>query len=159
MFQTLMSWFSTASSSWLKPAAAVIALAAAALLGYQYASNSYQADIAELHAEYATRAKENAQANQKLVQAYAQSYVEAIDALRVAENRRDSLAADAVGLRQQAARLQRRLSQASADSCRPCRALLSRCIGTLAEGAELAAEGADAFVRCAAEKDAVVKLR
>ena len=154
-----MSWFSTASSSWLKPVAAILALAAAALLGYQYAANAYQTDIAELHAEYAAKAKENAQANQKLVQAYAQSYVETLDALRAAESRRDSLAADAVGLRQQAARLQHRLSQAPADSCQPCRTILARCIGTLAEGAELAAEGADAFVRCAAEKDAVVKLR
>lgn len=158
MLQTLTSWFSTASSSWLKPAAAVLALAAAALLGYQYAANAYQADIAELHADYQAAAAAQAKINQKEAENNAQKLAVAISARDEALQRAGTLDADVARLREQASSYERRLSSADAGACKPCKAELTRCVNLLAEGAGLAGEGADLSVRIAADKDAIVKI-
>lgn len=158
MLQTLTSWFSTVSSSWLKPTAVILALAAAALLGYQYAANAYKADIAELHADYQAAAAVQAKINQKEAEANAVKLAEAVSARDEALQRAGTLDGTVARLREQAASYERRLSTAGAGSCKPCKAELGKCIRLLSEGASLAGEGADLSVRIAADKDALAEI-
>lgn len=159
MISKILAWLTDGkASTWLT---VIIGTAAGVVIffcGYGIAANSYEAEIAQLHAEYQATATAVAKANMKEAENNAQKLAEAISARDEALARAGTLDADVARLREQASGYERRLSAADAGACKPCKAELARCVGLLSEGASLAGEGANLSSRIAADKDAVTSL-
>lgn len=86
-----------------------VALVAAFIGGYQFAAALYGNDIAELRADYATRAQSLEVKYREKERTYAQSLVEAWEVRDAALARIDDLGADLERVRKQAADAKRRL--------------------------------------------------
>ena len=137
---------------------AVVALTAAFLGGYQFAAALYGEDIAELRADYATRAQSLEVKYREKERGYAQSLVDAWEVRDAALARADDLGADLERVRKQAADAKRRLSAAAVGTCDAEREQLARCAGLLERGTELVRRGVELSERTAIDKDAVVHL-
>ena len=137
---------------------AVVALTAAFLGGYQFAAALYGEDIAELRADYATRAQSLEVKYREKERGYAQSLVDAWEVRDAALARADDLGADLERVRLEADAARRRMSAARAAACRSEREQLARCAGLLERGTELVRRGVELFERTAIDKDAVVHL-
>lgn len=137
-----------------------VAIAAAALFfsGYRFAAALYEADIADMKAQHALATKELTDEYRKKEQNQAKRLADAWDQLEKARDESVNLRADVNRVRKLADRYRARLSGAGADSCKPCKAELGKCVRLLSEGASLAGEGADLSVRIAADKDALAKI-
>lgn len=137
---------------------AVVALTAAFLGGYQFAAALYGEDIAELRADYATRAQSLEVKYREKERGYAQSLVDAWEVRDAALARADDLGADLERVRKQAADAKRRLSAAAGGTCDAEREQLARCAGLLERGTELVRRGVELSQRIAIDKDAVVRM-
>ena len=137
---------------------AVVALTAAFLGGYQFAAALYGEDIAELRADYATRAQSLEVKYREKERGYAQSLVDAWEVRDAALARADDLGADLERVRKQAADAKRRLSAAAGGTCDAEREQLARCAGLLERGTELVRRGVELSERTAIDKDAVVRM-
>lgn len=139
---------------------AVAILAAVVLFagGYRYAAAVYKADIAELREEHARAAKEltdeyriyENETNERLAQAwesFEQARAESID-----------LRSDVVRVRDEAARLERRLSTAGDDSCKLERRQLARGASLVQRFAESAERCVRLAQECALEKNAIIRI-
>ncbi len=158
MLKTIFEWLTSGQTSWLSIVAGIVVSVMIFFFGYGVASNKYEADIAELHADYQAAAAARAKINQKEAENNAQKLADAISARDEALARAGNLDGTVARLREQAAGYERRLSAAGSSACKPCKAELSRCVRLLSEGAGLAGEGADLSVRIAADKDALAKI-
>lgn len=126
-----------------------VALTAAFIGGYLYASHEYGEEIANIKLEAAiVRANDGRKAYEKLV---------------AAQNALDASRRDAVRLSDDLDRVQRaykdRERRASADACRVERAAVARCEGLLRESTELLAEGSGLLQRNAAVRDAALSAK
>lgn len=137
---------------------AVVALTAAFLGGYQFAAALYGEDIAELRADYATRAQSLEVKYREKERGYAQSLVDAWEVRDAALARADDLGADLERVRKQAADAKRRLSAAAGGTCDAEREQLARCAGLLERSGVLLERGAGLSQRIAIDKDAVVRM-
>lgn len=137
---------------------AVVALTAAFLGGYQFAAALYGEDIAELRADYATRAQSLEVKYREKERGYAQSLVDAWEVRDAALARADDLGADLERVRKQAADAKRRLSAAAGGTCNAEREQLARCTDLVERGADLVRRGVELSERTAIDKDAVVHL-
>lgn len=135
-----------------------VALVAAFIGGYQFAAALYGNDIAELRADYATRAQSLEVKYREKERGYAQSLVDAWEVRDAALARADDLGADLERVRKQAADAKRRLSAAAGGTCDAEREQLARCAGLLERGTELVRRGVELSERTAIDKDAVVHL-
>ena len=135
-----------------------VALVAAFIGGYQFAAALYGEDIAELRADYATRAQSLEVKYREKERGYAQSLVDAWEVRDAALARADDLGADLERVRKQAADAKRRLSAAAGGTCDAEREQLARCAGLLERGTELVRRGVELSERTAIDKDAVVHL-
>lgn len=145
-------------NTWLK----VVAYSVAGLLifgsGYKYAAALYEADIADMQAQYALALKEKTDEYRSKEQSQAKQLADAWDQLERARAESVSLRDDVDRVRDEADRYRARLSAAGTDSCDALRERLASCTSLLAEGAGLSAEGAGLAEGIAAKKDAVVKI-
>lgn len=145
-------------NTWLK----VVAYSVAGLLifgsGYKYAAALYEADIADMQAQYALALKEKTDEYRSKEQSQAKQLADAWDQLERARAESVSLRDDVDRVRDEADRYRARLSAAGTDSCDAIRERLASCTSLLAEGAGLSAEGAGLAEGIAAKKDAVVKI-
>lgn len=145
-------------NTWLK----VVAYSVAGLLifgsGYKYAAALYEADIADMQAQYALALKEKTDEYRSKEQSQAKQLANAWDQLERARAESVSLRDDVDRVRDEADRYRARLSAAGTDSCDAIRERLASCTSLLAEGAGLSAEGAGLAEGIAAKKDAVVKI-
>lgn len=137
---------------------AVVALTAAFLGGYQFAAALYGEDIAELRADYATRAQSLEVKYREKERGYAQSLVDAWEVRDAALARADDLGADLERVRLEADAARRRMSAARAAACRSEREQLARCTDLVERGADLVRRGVELSERTAIDKDAVVHL-
>ncbi|EKB31138.1 hypothetical protein HMPREF9465_01243 [Sutterella wadsworthensis 2_1_59BFAA] len=137
---------------------AVVALTAAFLGGYQFAAALYGEDIAELRADYATRAQSLEVKYREKERGYAQSLVDAWEVRDAALARADDLGADLERVRKQAADAKRRLSAAAGGTCNAEREQLARCTDLVERGADLVRRGVELSQRIAIDKDAVVRM-
>ena len=135
-----------------------VALVAAFIGGYQFAAALYGNDIAELRADYATRAQSLEVKYREKERGYAQSLVDAWEVRDAALARASDLSGDVERVRKQADAARRRLSGAGPDSCKSCREQLARCSGIVVRGAELVKRGVELSERAAIDKDAVVRM-
>lgn len=144
--------------TWLKWAGAVLAAAALFVSGYKYAAALYEADIADLEAQHALVLKEKTDENRAKEQSQAQQLADAWDALERARVESVDLRADVERVRKLAADYRKRLSQASASSCKHFAERLDRCVGLLEEGAGLSSEGAEISQRVSGKHDALARM-
>lgn len=152
-------------STWIKIGAVAIAAAALFLGGYRFAAALYQSDIDAMKADHALalaeKEKENRANERKQSEALSQAWdeVERRKA-ELAESRADSgsLRLELERVRVQSDSYRKRLSAASASSCKHFAVRLDRCVGLLSEGTGLAAEGADISQRVAGKHDALVRM-
>ena len=128
-------------STWIKIGAVAIAAAALFLGGYRFAAALYQADIDALKAAHALaladKEKENRANERKQADALAKAWDEVEKRkAELAESRADSgnLRIELERVRVQSDRYRKRLSQASASSCKHFAERLDHCIGLLEEG-------------------------
>lgn len=138
--------------------AAVAALFAAAVSGYQYAAALYGQDIADLREDYATRAA----ALEAKYREKEQQNARAVVAAWEERDRAKALAADLTGdlerVRMEADAARRELSRASGDPCHDERSKLARCTEVVERGAELVARCSRFYSDLAADKDAIVRI-
>lgn len=137
---------------------AVVALTAAFIGGYQFAAALYGNDIAELRADYATRAQSLEVKYREKERGYAQSLVDAWEVRDAALARASDLSGDLDRVRLEADAARRRLSGTTSDTCKLERERLARCSGLVVRGAELVKRGVELSERTAIDKDAVVHL-
>ena len=137
---------------------AVVALTAAFLGGYQFAAALYGNDIAELRADYATRAQSLEVKYREKERGYAQSLVDAWEVRDAALARASDLSGDLDRVRLEADAARRRLSGTTSDTCKLERERLARCSGLVVRGAELVKRGVELSERTAIDKDAVVRM-
>lgn len=135
-----------------------VALVAAFIGGYQFAAALYGNDIAELRADYATRAQSLEVKYREKERGYAQSLVDAWEVRDAALARADDLGADLERVRLEADAARRRMSAARAAACRSEREQLARCTDLVERGADLVRRGVELSERTAIDKDAVVHL-
>lgn len=152
-------------STWIKIGAVAIAAAVVFLGGYRYAAALYQADIDELKASHAMalaeKEKEHRANERKQNEALAQAWEEVEKRkAELAESRADigSLRLELERVRVQSDHYRKRLSAASASSCKHFAERLDRCVGLLYEGSGLAAEGASLSQRVSGKHDALVRM-
>lgn len=146
---------------WTKIGAFAVVASALFLSGYKFAAAMYEADIAEMVAEYEARVSLVNQKTSEDLVTERRKNAQAIDdyLARISQLERRSRS-DAVLVD----RLQRELasrtemSATGADPCRDCQEQISRCQRLLSRGVGLASRGAEMAVRNAAEKDAVVAI-
>lgn len=146
-------------NTWLKVATCAVTGFLIFGSGYKYAAALYEADIADLQAQYALAMEEKTDEYRAKEQSQAKQLADAWDALERARAESVSLRDDVDRVRKLADNHRTRLSAASPDSCDVIRERLASCTELLSEGAGLSAEGADLAERVAARKDAVVKIR
>lgn len=137
---------------------AVVALTAAFIGGYQFAAALYGNDIAELRADYATRAQSLEVKYREKERGYAQSLVDAWEVRDAALARASDLSGDLDRVRLEADAARRRLSGTTSDTCKLERERLARCSGLVVRGAELVKRGVELSERTAIDKDAVVRM-
>ena len=142
----------------LKVCATALALCVAFAAGYRYSAALYDADIAALREDYATRAQALEAKYREKERVQYQSLVEAWQARDEALSRVDALNGDIDRVRGEAAAAKRRLSANSAVACKSEREQLARCADLVERGAELVRRGVDLSERTAIDKDAVVKI-
>ena len=130
-------------------------LIAAFVGGYQFSAALYGNDIAELRADYATRAQSLEIKYREKERGYAQSLVDAWNARDAALARVDDLGADLERVRKQAADARSRLSATGAGTCDAERKQLARCADLLERGTELVRRGVELSERTAIDKDAM----
>lgn len=130
-------------------------LIAAFVGGYQFSAALYGNDIAELRADYATRAQSLEIKYREKERGYAQSLVDAWEARDKALARVDDLGADLERVRKQAADARSRLSATGAGTCDAERKQLARCADLLERGTELVRRGVELSERTAIDKDAM----
>ena len=135
-----------------------VALVAAFIGGYQFAAALYGNDIAELRADYATRAQSLEVKYREKERGYAQSLVDAWEVRDAALARIDDLGADLERVRKQAADAKRRLSAAAGGTCNAEREQLARCTDLVERGADLVRRGVELSERTAIDKDSVVRM-
>lgn len=111
-----------------------VALVAAFIGGYQFAAALYGNDIAELRADYATRAQSLEVKYREKERGYAQSLVDAWEVRDAALARASDLSGDFE------------------------RERLARCSGLVVRGAELVKRGVELSERTAIDKDALTKI-
>lgn len=152
-------------STWIKIGAVAIAAAALFLGGYRFAAALYQSDIDELKASHALaladKEKENRANERKQADALAQAWEEVErQKADLAQSRADSgsLRVELERVRVQSDRYRKRLSAASASSCKHFAERLDRCVGLLEEGAGLSSEGAAISQRVSGKHDALARL-
>lgn len=152
-------------STWIKIGAVAIAAAVVFLGGYRFAAALYQADIDELKASHAMalaeKEKEHRANERKQNEALAQAWEEVEKRkAELAESRADigSLRLELERVRVQSDHYRKRLSAASASSCKHFAERLDRCVGLLYEGSGLAAEGASLSQRVSGKHDALVRM-
>lgn len=142
----------------LKVWATALALCVAFAAGYRYSAALYDADIAALREDYATRAQALEAKYREKERVQYQSLVEAWQARDEALSRVDALNGDIDRVRGEAAAAKRRLSANSAVACKSEREQLARCADLVERGAELVRRGVELSERTAIDKDAVVKI-
>ena len=142
----------------LKVWATALALCVAFAAGYRYSAALYDADIAALREDYATRAQALEAKYREKERVQYQSLVEAWQARDEALSLVDALNGDIDRVRGEAAAAKRRLSANSAVACKSEREQLARCSGLVVRGAELVKRGVELSERTAIDKDAVVKI-
>lgn len=152
-------------STWIKIGAVAIAAAALFLGGYRFAAALYQSDIDAMKADHALalaeKEKENRAHERKQSEALAQAWEEVEKRkAELAESRADSgsLRLELERVRVQSDSYRKRLSAASASTCKHFAVRLDRCVGILEEGAGLAAEGAEISQRIAGKHDALARI-
>ena len=137
---------------------AVVALTAAFLGGYQFAAALYGEDIAELRADYATRAQSLEVKYREKERGYAQTLVDAWEVRDAALARASDLSGDLDRVRLEADAARRRLSATRTGACQSEREQLARCAGLLERSGVLLERGAGLSQRIAIDKDAVVRM-
>lgn len=152
-------------STWIKIGAVAIAAAALFFGGYRFAAALYQSDIDELKASHAMalaeKEKEHRANERKQSEALSQAWDEVEKRkAELAESRADSgsLRLELERVRVQSDSYRKRLSAASASTCKHFAVRLDRCVGLLSEGSGLAAEGASLSQRIAGKHDALVRI-
>lgn len=152
-------------STWIKIGAVAIAAAALFFGGYRFAAALYQSDIDELKASHAMALAEKekeARANErKQSEALSQAWEEVErQKADLAESRADSgnLRIELERVRVQSDHYRKRLSAASASSCKHFAVRLDRCVGLLSEGSGLAAEGAELSQGLSGKHDALARM-
>lgn len=152
-------------STWIKIVAVAIAAAALFLGGYRFAAALYQSDIDELKAAHALaladKEKENRANERKQNEALSAAWEEVERRkAELAESRADSgsLRIELERVRQLADRYRKRLSKASASSCKHFAVRLDRCVGLLEEGSSLSEEGASLSQRVSGKHDALARV-
>ena len=138
--------------------ATALALCVAFAAGYRYSAALYDADIAALREDYATRAQALEAKYREKERVQYQSLVEAWQARDEALSLVDALNGDIDRVRGEAAAAKRRLSANSAVACKSEREQLARCADLLERGTELVRRGVELSERTAIDKDAVVKI-
>ena len=142
----------------LKVWATALALCVAFAAGYRYSAALYDADIAALREDYATRAQALEAKYREKERVQYQSLVEAWQARDEALSLVDALNGDIDRVRGEAVAAKRRLSANSAVACKSEREQLARCADLLERGTELVRRGVELSERTAIDKDAVVKI-
>lgn len=152
-------------STWIKIGAVVFVAAALFLGGYRFAAALYQADIDEMKASHAlalVEKEKEARANErKQSEALSQAWEEVErQKAELAESRADSgsLRLELERVRVQSDHYRKRLSAASASSCKHFAVRLDRCVGLLSEGSGLAAEGAELSQGLSGKHDALARM-
>lgn len=152
-------------SIWIRIGAVAIAAAALFLGGYRFAAALYQSDIDELKASHALaladKEKENRANERKQADALAQAWEEVErQKADLAQSRADSgsLRLELERVRVQSDHYRKRLSAASASSCKHFAERLDRCVGLLSEGSGLASEGAELSQRLSGKHDALARI-
>ena len=135
-----------------------VALVAAFIGGYQFAAALYGNDIAELRADYATRAQSLEVKYREKERGYAQSLVDAWEVRDAALARASDLSGDLDRVRLETDAARRRLSATRTDACQSEREQLARCAGLLERSGVLLERGAGLSQRIAIDKDAVVRM-
>ena len=135
-----------------------VALVAAFIGGYQFAAALYGNDIAELRADYATRAQSHEVKYREMERGYAQSLVDAWEVRDAALARASDLSGDLDRVRLEADAARRRLSATRTGACQSEREQLARCAGLLERSGVLLERGAGLSQRIAIDKDAVVRM-
>lgn len=135
-----------------------VALVAAFIGGYQFAAALYGNDIAELRADYATRAQSLEVKYREKERGYAQSLVDAWEVRDAALARASDLSGDLDRVRLEADAARRRLSATRTGACQSEREQLARCAGLLERSGVLLERGAGLSQRIAIDKDAVVRM-
>ena len=138
--------------------ATALALCVAFAAGYRYSAALYDADIAALREDYATRAQALEAKYREKERVQYQSLVEAWQARDEALSLVDALNGDIDRVRGEAAAAKRRLSANSAVACKSEREQLARRADLLERGTELVRRGVELSERTAIDKDAVVKI-
>lgn len=152
-------------TTWIKIGAVVLVAAALFLGGYRFAAALYQSDIDELKASHAMalaeKEKEHRANERKQTDALAKAWEE-IEKRKaeLAESRADSgsLRLELERVRVQSDHYRKRLSAASASSCKHFAERLDRCVGLLYEGSGLASEGAELSQRLSGKHDALARI-
>ena len=133
-------------------------LIAAFVGGYQFSAALYGNDIAELRADYATRAQSLEVKYREKERGYAQSLVDAWEVRDAALARASDLSGDLDRVRLEADAARRRLSATRTGACQSEREQLARCAGLLERSGVLLERGAGLSQRIAIDKDAVVRM-
>ena len=144
--------------TYLKIAAAALAVLLAFTGGYRYAAALYGQDIAELREDYATRAQALEAKYREKERTYAQSLVEAWEVRDAALARASDLSGDLDRVRREAVAARSRLSAVTAGSCGAEREQLARCADLLERGTELVRRGVELSERTAIDKDAIAMI-
>lgn len=152
-------------STWIKIGAVAIAAAALFLGGYRFAAALYQSDIDAMKADHALalaeKEKENRAHEREQSEALAQAWEEVErQKADLAQSRADSgsLRLELERVRVQSDHYRKRLSAASASSCKHFAERLDRCVGLLSEGSGLASEGAELSQRLSGKHDALARI-
>ena len=138
--------------------ATALALCVAFAAGYRYSAALYDADIAALREDYATRAQALEAKYREKERVQYQSLVEAWQARDEALSLVDALNGDIDRVRGEAAAAKRRLSANSAVACKSEREQLARSAELLERGSVLLDRCVRLSERLAIDKDAVVKI-
>lgn len=126
--------------------------------GYRYAAALYEADIATLKEDYARRAVELQEEYRAKERFAKDSMVAAWEQRDAAYARLRERGAELERVRGEADAAKRRLSSASAATCKSEREQLARCAGLLERGYGLLERGVELSSRTAIDKDAIVKI-
>lgn len=152
-------------STWIKIGAVATAAAALFFAGYRFAAALYQADIDAMKADHALALadkEKEARANERKQNEALSAAWDEVEKRKaeLAESRADSgnLRIELERVRVQSDRYRKRLSAASASTCKHFAVRLDRCVGLLSEGSGLAAEGASLSQRIAGKHDALVRI-
>ena len=157
MIKTILEWLAD-SSPWLKAVIAVVALTIAAGLGYAYASNEYRAEISAMVADYEHRKAEKEKEFRTREKEFAEKLAQAWENFEQARAESANLRGDVERVRDEAANLRRRLSEAAGGACAFEREQLTRCSQLLEQGAGVVESCSRVAGDCALKHDALLNL-